>query len=502
MRLAPILGPVLLVSCGGSSSAPPDWPMYGFDALHTFTAKGSPITSKNVAMLEQAWSFPTGDAVTATPAVVGGVVYVGSWDGFFYALDAKSGALVWKVQLDCDGTIAPIPPQCLAGGQMPPDRTGTDGGLVTSSALIAGGRVFFGSGKTMYCLDAKSGALVWKKVICGNFGAPGCEMNADDKSAIFSSPVIFENKLIFGHTTDGGDGYRGGIVALDPTSGSLVWRFEVDPILNAEGTPKLTATGTSAGGVNRGCGSVWGSGAIDEKSRTVFFGTGDCNGDSPPPYHETVLALDIDHGTVKWAFRPREHDVCDFDFGSTANILDIGGKRMVGIGGKDGTYYALDAVSSDPKGTLVWSKNVVFGGPSGGFIGSTAFDGRHIFGATAFGELGDMGQCAPGNPRDMQVEDPSFHAFNAADGSVAWENNKAYAFSPATVVNDVVFSGVGQYLPGALRAYSTSDGTKVFEATMDGAVNSGVAVVGKMIFFGSGNSFNGKGGAVQAYAIP
>ena len=35
--------------------------------------------------------FPApGDAVTATPTVVGGTVYVGSWDGNFYALDLKT----------------------------------------------------------------------------------------------------------------------------------------------------------------------------------------------------------------------------------------------------------------------------------------------------------------------------------------------------------------------------------------------------------------------------
>jgi hypothetical protein len=181
----------------------------------------------------------------------------------------------------------------------------------------------------------------------------------------------------------------------------------------------------------------------------------------------------------------------------------------VGIGGKDGTYYALQAVSSDPKGTLVWSKNVVFGGPSGGFLGSTAFDGKRVYGATYFGELGaslpdqpGTGQCDPSNPRDVPVQDPSFHAIDSTDGSVSWQVSKAYARSSATVANDVVFSGVGQYRPNALHAYKTDDGTLLFEAKTDGAVNSGVAVAGKMIFFGTGNSFNGAGSSVQAYTLP
>ena len=110
-----------LILCSAVNSAESwefdDWPMYGRNLQHTFNNPDSLITPKNVSRLQPAWVFPTGDAVTASPAVVDGVVYTGSWDGYFYAIDAKSGQLRWKFRLDCQMTVVPIPEVC--GGPPP-----------------------------------------------------------------------------------------------------------------------------------------------------------------------------------------------------------------------------------------------------------------------------------------------------------------------------------------------------------------------------------------------
>ena len=68
--------------------SPWDWPRYGHDAQHTFHGRTT-LTKSSVRTLRQAWFFPTGDAVTATPTVVGGTVYVGSWDDYFYAVNLR-----------------------------------------------------------------------------------------------------------------------------------------------------------------------------------------------------------------------------------------------------------------------------------------------------------------------------------------------------------------------------------------------------------------------------
>ena len=110
-----------LILCSAVNSAESwefdDWPMYGRNLEHTFNNPDSLITPKNVSRLQAAWVFPTGDAVTASPAVVDGVVYIGSWDGYFYAIDARSGQLKWKFRLDCQLTVVPLPEVC--GGPPP-----------------------------------------------------------------------------------------------------------------------------------------------------------------------------------------------------------------------------------------------------------------------------------------------------------------------------------------------------------------------------------------------
>ena len=130
-----------------------DWPSYGHDAQHTFHGRTT-LTESSVQALRQAWFFPTGDAVTATPTVVGGTVYVGSWDDFFYAVNLRTGKLRWKVRLASQNAITPYP------GQQPRDAT-SDGGLVTSSAWFepgAGSRpalVIFGGGYTLYAAERR-----------------------------------------------------------------------------------------------------------------------------------------------------------------------------------------------------------------------------------------------------------------------------------------------------------------------------------------------------------
>jgi polyvinyl alcohol dehydrogenase (cytochrome) len=317
-----------------------DWPMYGRDLRHSFTNQASLINADNVTLLQAAWSFaPAGiDAVSASPAVVDGVVYIGAWNRSFYALHAATGALKWEFKADCQSPqseILPIPADCPGGPTPTQDRITTPGGLITSSAAVVDGKVYFGGGKTMYCLNAADGSLVWKKVICGNPEAPNCESDVNDPNQIFSSPAVFKRRVFIGTTTDGRrraeQAYRGGIVSLDARTGGIRRRFEVDPVLDANGNP--VRLGGKAIGRNRSCGGVWSSPAVDERKRLVFFNTADCEFDAPPPYHEAILALRAGSLRIRWAYRPRQADTCDLDFGASPNVIDIGVNRWVGNGG-------------------------------------------------------------------------------------------------------------------------------------------------------------------------
>jgi polyvinyl alcohol dehydrogenase (cytochrome) len=480
-----------------------DWQMYGRDLKHSFSNPDSRISPLNVFTLKQVWYYSTPDVVSASPAVVGGVVYVGSWDGFFYALDAHSGRQIWAFKVDCQKTVVPVPPGCPQPVPPPPPRATSDGGIITSSAEVIGGNVYFGAGKKLYSLRASDGHPNWKTptVICGNPDETSCETDANDPTRIFSSPTVSGGRIFIGHTADGAPGYRGGFEAVDAASGKVVWRFETDPKLDSRGNP-------IGGGINRGCGSVWSSAAVDPDRHLVYFGTGDCQQDAPPPYHEAIIALHSETGKLAWKFRPRATDKCDFDFGASPNVIDFGvNGHYVGLGGKDGTYYLLDRSS----GHLIWATNVVFGGSIGGFFGGAAFDGEHIFSSTAVGDFEPKSPtkvCTdPPAPGDTLRQDPSMHALNVANGSRYWERPFNYSFGATTLARGVVFSG-SLVLP-SLNAYVASGPLhglplKIFDKTsgITGQVNSAAVPVGRMLFVTTGNVTDGSGGGVHAFALP
>jgi polyvinyl alcohol dehydrogenase (cytochrome) len=485
-----------------------NWPMYGGNLRHTFTNDQSPINPGNVSDLVPVWDFVTEDVVTASPTVVDGIVYVGAWDGYFYALEAASGALIWKFSVDCQSTIVPIPPRCPQPAQVPP-RFLSDGGLITSSAAVIGRRLFFAGGKTVYSLDAKNGSLLWKRVICGNPEAQDCESDPNDRTRIFSSPAVFDGLIFLGHTVEV-NGYRGGFEALDARTGKIVWRFEVDPVSDPAIRPVLKGDRREQPGQNRGCGNVWSSAAVDTQYRLVFFGTADCHDEAVPPFHNAVIALEADTGRLRWVFRPDRKGACDFDFGASPNLIDFGGSNYVGIGGKDGTYYLLDRLTFSPRGRLVWSSRVVFGGNEGGFIGSTAADGHKVVGATAIGDghiinPNPADLCDPSNPKDTFLQDPSIHAFDLRGrvGGIAWQRNQNYSTAPTTIANGVVFSGLlGIGMTFGLNAYDEDSGAPLRTFPMPGSVNSGATPVGRMLFVGSGTTTDGSGSAVHAFKLP
>ena len=452
-----------------------DWPTYGHDAQHTFHGRTT-LTKATIHSLRQAWSFPTGDAVTATPTVVAGTVYVGSWDGFFYAVDLRTGRLRWKFQVKPQPAVSPRP------GQQPRDST-SDGGLITSSAWFQKGHgrgadlVIFGGGYTLYALNAQDGALVWHHDYTGRPDLPA-DPTADG-TRIFSSPVVVDDKVIVGIDPDR-RGYRGYIVAASLTTGDPIWEFQTDVDL-------------SGNILNDGCGGVWSSGTLLPRSGLVLFGTADCHFSNPPPFNETVIALRVRDGSLAWTFRPARPDSgCDTDFGATVNAgLDHAGKAVfTGVGSKDGTYYSFNPNT----GGLRWSTNVVFGGFAGGFIGTAAYDGRHIYGSTALGDFGRFESsgvvlCDPANPRDVPFQDPSVHAFEASSGKVVWEQKSAQSFAPTTVAGGMTFNGIT--LRDVVQVRDAASGTLLIELPLAAPCWSGIATVGDAVVVGTGASHIG-----------
>ena len=125
------------------------------------------------------WNYTTGSNVDSSPAVVGGVVYIGSYDHNVYALNASSGAQIWN-------------------------HTTTTRNGVFSSPAVVGGVVYVGSfDSKVYALNASSGAFIWSYTTGG---------------AVSSSPAVVGGVVYVGST-------EGNVYALNATDGVKLWSY-------------------------------------------------------------------------------------------------------------------------------------------------------------------------------------------------------------------------------------------------------------------------------------
>ena len=115
-----------------SDSLPGEWAMFRHDSSHTGTTDSSSIVPRG----KLKWVFSTGAPIHSSPAVVDGIVCVGSRDHKLYALNAADGAKLWELKV---------------------------GSWVESSPAIVNGIVYFGANDgRLHALDVHSGEELWK----------------------------------------------------------------------------------------------------------------------------------------------------------------------------------------------------------------------------------------------------------------------------------------------------------------------------------------------------
>ncbi len=467
------LAPAPARATGAGSSG---WSSFGNGPEHDFSVRTT-LTAATAATLHQAWFFPTGDAVTATPTIVHGTAYFGSWDTKFYAVHLRTGRLEWSYQLDSQTAVQPYP------GENPrPDDS--DGGLVTSSAWYEPSDgthpnlVIFGGGYTLYALDADNGTLFWKHVYDGIPSRPPSP--STDPTRIFSSPIVEDGNVYVGVDNDGQPGERGYVVAADLLTGDPVWIHQTD----------VSAPGKI---LDDGCGNVWSSGTYLPGLDDVVFTVADCNfSNSETDTAERVLSLNARTGRLRWSTDVVGDDNgCDTDtVGTNAGLAKDGSVDFLGAFGKNGAYTSLDPAT----GAVRWSTRVVFGGSAGGFIGSPAYDGTDVYGATA---IGDPNQCDPGNPSDTVVQDPSFFAIDAATGTVRWDASSAQSFGATTDAGGLLFTGLVFESEATVRDAAT--GTVVATLPLPNWCWSGIAVSGDTVVMGVGTAASGSPAGVVAF---
>src|SRR5215471_7542450 len=474
-----------------------DWPMFGQSTANTGNnAAETTISNKNAYQLKTKWTFTTGGDVSARAAVVNKVAYFPDWGGNIWAVNAGSGKLIWSHQLSDYG--------------LPANTHSRTTPAVVANTMYLGTQ----EGAWLLAINASTGALLWKT-----------ELETVDVFAIVTvSPVVYNGVVYTGvaSTQEATAAFipgfvccdsRGSVVAVDASTGAIKWKTYTVP------------TGYSGGG-------VWGSNPVVDAARnTVFVGTGnnyskptdpaylscisggglETNCLSPDDHVDSILALDMTSGSIKWASRlvtwnqnqygvtdgsddwnvacfippftncPAAPTGPDYDFGSAPNEITYqsasGPKTIIGAGQKSGIYYALDPDS----GATLWSTQVGPGSSLGGMEWGSASDGSRIYVAIAnfYGIPYAFGSAG------------SWAALDPATGAILWQvadPNGSVDIGPMAVANGVVYaSSMGSATKApTMLALDASTGSTVWSFAAGSSVNCGATIVNGVVYWGSG----------------
>jgi polyvinyl alcohol dehydrogenase (cytochrome) len=469
------------------------------------TVERAGLRAEQVPRLELQWAFGFAGDVTAfaAPTIIDGHVFVGSASGLVHALAADNGCLKWASQVNGPVRAAPVAAQRdgrlvllfgdLTGWFYAVDAaTGAvawrtqveahDSTRLTAAAAVHDGIAYVPVSSweesragdpdypcctfrgSVVALRVRDGAQLWKTYFTdepreiGKNGR-GAPLYGPSGAAVWSAPTVDAARGLLYVTT--GDNYTepatatsDAVLALALADGRIAWTKQITP----------------GDAYNGSC-------QRDHRSN--------CPHEAGP----------------------------DYDFGSSAILLrGAGGDRLL-AGQKSGIVYGLDATRH---GAVLWQTRVGEGGLNGGVQWGMASDGTVVYATTS-----DVGRTRwGGDPFDTRryILDPKrgggLTALRVADGSRVWH-------VPAPPCRDGAPAGCSPAQPGAVtllagavfttsndghvRAHATADGRLLWEfdtarefATVNGVParggsldGQGVVVVDGLVLVSSGYPRNG-----------
>jgi len=362
------------------------------------------------------WRFDA-DAATRATVVVGALpasarparyaAYFTDWTRSTYAIDAETGKLLWKTQVDDQMGVQMTGSPVLHDGLLYVPVSSAEEAIATNDEYEC--CKFRGA---VVAVDAITGKVVWKTWMAPpakpfKKNAKGVQMYGPAGAAIWSAPTIDAKRgLVYVAT---GDSYtdvdlpmNDAIVAMDLKTGAVRWHHQLT------------------------------------KGDNYIIG---CYG---PPSN--------------WRANCPSKLGPDYDFGASPVLHTLkSGKQLILLGQKSSEVYALDP---DAEGRIVWKHRLSPGGPLGGIEFSIVADGENVYAPVADIFLGK--DARPGLSA-FRIADGR-HLWTTPSPVLPCHWNNRYCdpslSQAATGIPGVVFAGA---MNGRFRAYETKAGKVIWE---------------------------------------
>jgi outer membrane protein assembly factor BamB len=397
-----------------------NWAQYLYSDSHSSDNQAATtVTPSNAAQLKSVWRFvPSAAPISglggfySSPTVYNGVIYIGARNGYFYAINETTGAVIWKRFV----------------GYVTHKTCGAEG--FTSTATVAadpttGDPTIYVYGATgyLYAMNTADGTDVWPPTVVA---IPSTTKN--DYYA-WDSPLVFDGNIYVGISSQCDDPLvRGGLDEFSQATGTL------------ENTFWTTPAGT------RGA-SIWSSPATDGSAIYVTTGNGPT---SSAGFSVIELNPALSQQLGIWAVPPAQR-ISDSDFGGSPGLwtatIDGTPTPMVGACNKNGYFYALQ--TADLSAGPVWSLKIAdpYRSGPGECDAAPVYDGTNLY-------LGSSGTTINGTAYDGSVR-----AVKPATGAIIWQTGLT-----GSVVGTPTMDGAGVIAAATFGSSTGHNGVFLIDA--------------------------------------
>lgn len=309
----------LLESCKQQEQPFTSWAVYRGDKGSTGYSALAQINTTNLAQLQLAWTYHTGDAregnrsnIECNPIIVNGLMYVTSPQLKLVALQPATGKPMW--------TFDPFKNQ---------QATGVNRGVTYWTDGAGDKRIFFSAGPFVYALNADDGKPVTSFGTAGRIDLRnGLGRDPAKLSVWCTSPgIVYKNLLIQGTALEEGyDAAPGFVRAYSTITGQPAWTFNTIPQPGEFGYDTWDKESyKEVGGTN-----AWSGMSLDESSGTVFIPLGSPaydffggNRKGQNLFGNCLLAVDAATGKRKWHYQLVHHDLWDYDLPAPPTLVTL-----------------------------------------------------------------------------------------------------------------------------------------------------------------------------------